>query len=308
MWGVANDVGFTGDAYQYSGIIPRLLAYAPGNVIDAGGDKIGLPDLDNAIAAAAGFRGVRGDPKLWLMGLKMKNVVDGLQTAVNIPLTEAELADGKIIMAAYNGVPILESDFIVPASTSTSPTDLAGAEDTGAGALPADEYFYNISSITVYGEQVAGTEDSTAVTGGSDAIDLTWTADANAVAYMIWRGLTTGNANLQLLDIIPALTYDAAGTVNGVVEAYTDDGSRTPVAVKPLSTGEENILLVNRNSRRGAAFIGNVDENGRPIDTLFRYVPLAQVKDTYDYMLKGYLAARLVHPNLVAMIRHAKLA
>jgi hypothetical protein len=308
LWGAANDVGFTGDAYQYSGIVPRMLAYAPGNVIDAGGNKISLPDLDNALAAATGFRGVRGDPKLWMMGIKMKNVVDGLQTAVNIPLTEAELADGKIIMAAYNGVPIMESDYVVPAATSTSPTDLAAAEDDGNGALPADQYFYNISSVTVYGEQIAGTEANATVTGGGDAIDLTWTADANAVAYMIWRGLATGNANLQLLDIVPALTYDAAGTVNGAVEAYKDTGARTPIAVKPLSSGEENIVLVNRNSRKGAAFVGKVDDMGRAISNLFSYVELARTKDTYDYMIKGYLALRLVHPNLVAMIRHAKLA
>lgn len=308
MWGAANDVGFTGDAYQYSGIIPRLFAYAPGNVVDAGGNKITLTDLDNAFAAAAGFRGVKTDPKVWLMGLKMRQVVDGLQTAVSIPLTEAQLADGKIVMNAYSGTPILESDFIVPASTSTSPTDLAAAEDNGNGALAADTYYYNISSVTIYGEQVAGTEDNVAITGGSDAVDLTWTADANAKLYMIWRGLATGNANLQLLDIIPAKTYDSAGTVTGSVATYKDTGARTPIAVKPLSAGEENILLVNRNARRGAAFVGKVDDMGRPVDNLFSYVELARIKDTYDYMLKGYLAARLIHPNLIAMVRHAKLA
>jgi len=38
------------------------------------------------------------------------------------------------------------------------------------------------------------------------------------------------------------------------------------------------------------------------------YVPLARVKDTYDYMIKSYLALKLPYPNLVAQIRHAKLA
>lgn len=308
LWGCANDIGFTGDAYQYSGIVPRIFAYAPANVIDAGGNKITLPDLDGAIEKAAGFRGVRTDPKLWLMSMGMKQVVDGLQTAVQLPLTQAELQDGKIVMSAYAETPIMESDFVKPAATSTSPTDLAAAEDDGAGTLAADEYFYNISSITLFGEQVAGTETSVTTVGGGDAVDLTWTADANAVLYLIWRGLATGNANLQLLDIIPALTYDAAGTVNGTVATYKDTGAKTPIAVKPLSAGEENIVLVNRNSSRGAAFLGKVDDMGRPIDNLFRYVELALVKDTYDYMVKGYLAARLVHPNLVAVVRHAKRA
>jgi len=308
LWGAANDIGFTGDAYQYSGIIPRVFAYAPGNVIDAGGDKITLPDLDAAFEAAANFRGIRQDPKMWMMSMGMKQVVDGLQTAVQLPLTQAELMEGKITMAAYADAPILETDFTRPAATSTSPSDLAVAEDDGNGALAADQYFYNISSVTIFGEQVAGGEDNATITGGSDAIDLTWTADANAVLYFIWRGLATGNANMELLDVIPALTYDAAGTVNGVVETYKDTGARTPIAVKPLSAGEENIVLVNRNSSRGAAFVGKVDDMGRQIDRLFSYVELAQVKDTYDYMVKGYLASRLVHPNLVAVVRHVKRA
>ena len=309
LWGCSSDVNFTGDAYQYTGIIPRVFAEkAATNVIDAGGNKVTLGDLDNALAASTGFRGVRGDPKMWMMGLPMRQVVDGLQTAVQLPLTKAELADGRIVMMTYAGIPIMESDFVAPAATSSSPADLAAVEDDGGGSLAADQYFYNISSVTLYGEQVVGTEANVTVTGGSDAIDLSWTADPDAVLYFIWRGLATGNANMQLLDIIPALTYDSAGTVNGAVETYKDTGTLTPKAVKPLSTGEQNIVLINRNPARGVAILGKVDDMGRPINSLFRYVELAQTKDTYDYMVKGYLAQRLINPELVAVIRHAKLA
>lgn len=309
LWGAASgESRWTGDAYQYSGILPLLFFEQPGNVVDGGGNKIALADLDEAMALATGFRGVRGDPKMWMMSLRMRQVVDGLQTAVQIPLTQSELDDGKIVMRNYDGVPIFETDYVAPASVSTSPTDLAAVEDDGAGALGADQYFYNISSVTLYGEQVAGTEANVTITGGSDAVDLTWTADPSAYAYMIWRGLATGNANLQLLDIIPAKTYDAAGTVNGTVATYKDTGARTPKAIKPLSAGEEQIVLINRNSERGAAFVGKVDDMGRPIDQLFRFVELARVKDTYDYMLKGYLALRLINPELVSVVRHVKRA
>ena len=308
LWGAANDVGFTGDAYQYSGLFARLAAYAPGNIIDGGGDKVSLDDLDAAYAAATGFRGVRQDPKVWLMGVRMKQVVDSLQTKVQIPLQSMELYDGKLVMGSYTGVPILESDYVVPAGTSTSPTDLGASEDDGAGTLAADQYFYNIASVTSYGEQVAGTEANVTTVGGSDAVDLSWTADANAHLYLIFRGLTTGNANLQLLDIVPAHTYDGDGTVSGTVTTYKDTGALTPVAIKPLSSGEQNIFLVNRNPRRGAAFVGKIDDMGRAIDRMFSFVELARVKDTFDYMIKGYLTARVVHPNLVSMVRHVTLA
>lgn len=307
MWGAADDIGFTGDPYQYTGIIPRLFAYAPGNVIDAGGNKIVLDDLDAVIAAAVGFRGVRGDPKLWLMGTRMKQIVDGLQSKVQIPLMEVVLADGKITMAAYDSIPILESDYIVPATVTSSPSDLTATKGAG-GTLADDEYFYVISSITMYGEQVASNEDSDTTSASDNLVDLAWTADGNALLYLVFRGLTTGNANLTLLDIIPALTYDGEGTVSGSVATYQDDGSRTQIAIKPLSDGEQNILMVNYNSVRGAAFLGKVDSMGRPTDKLFSFVELARVKDTFDYMLKGYLSSRLVHPNLLGMVRHAKLA
>lgn len=314
MWGTADDIGFTGDPYQYSGVIPRLMSYAPANVIDAGGNKITLDDFDAVIAKAAGFRGVRGDPKLWIMGTRMKQIVDGLQSKVQIPLTEAvlEVADGKIVMAAYDNIPILESDYIVPLDTTTSPA--ATATKAATGSLVDDEYFYVISSITMYGEQVAGTENSETTETTNNLVNVTWTADSNAVLYMIWRGLTTGNANMRLLDIIPALTYDGAGTVSGTVETYADDGSRDTNTgallqdLQPLSSGEQNILMVNYNPNRGAAFLGKIDDMGRPTDRLFSFVELARVKDTFDYMLKGYLSARLVYPNLLGMVRHAKLA
>ena len=312
MWGAADDIGFTGDAYQYSGLIPRLMSYAPSNIIDAAGAKISLDDMDQAIAKATGFRGVRGDPKIWLMGLRMKQVVDGLQSKVQIPLTEAVLADGKIVMAAYANVPMLESDYIVPEDTTTSPA--ATATKAAGGTLVDDEYFYVVSSITVTGEQVAGTENSETTETTNNHVNVTWTADPNALLYIIWRSLTTGNADMKLLDIIPALTYDANGTVNGTIEVYADDGSRDTgsgaslQAVRPLSSGEQNILLANYNPRRGGAYLGKIDDMGRQTDRLFSFVELARVKDTFDYMLKGYLSLRLVYPNLVSMIRHAKLA
>lgn len=306
LWGAADDIGFTGDAYQYSGIIPRMFSLAPENVIDAGGNKIELADLDAAIAKVAKFRQTRVDQRLWLMGINMKQVVDGLQTKVQLPLTTVELADGKIEMSAYGRAPIYETDFVVPEGTTTSPTVTATA--AAGGSLADDEYFYRISSVTMYGEQVAGVEDSATTATTNNSVDLTWSADANAYLYMIWRGLATGAGINTLLDIIPAKTYDANGTVNGTVTTYSDEGTRTAKGVKPLQSGEQNIALVNINPARGASFVGLVDDMGRPVDSLLSFVELGRVKDAYDYFLKSYQALKLVYPNLVSVVRHAKLA
>lgn len=306
LFGTADDIGFTGDPYQYSGILPRMYAYAPGNVIDAGGNKVTLDDMDQALAKAAGFRQVRNDPRVWIMGLRMKQVVDGLQTKVSLPLQDAILDDGKIIMPAYAGAPIYESDSVVPEGTTTSP-DATHATAAG-GALADDTYSYQIASVTMYGEQVHGTEGTDATTETTNnSVDMTWTADALALAYMIFRQ-DGGTGDYNLIDIIPALTYDAAGTVNGSVEAWSDEGVLSTIAVKPLEDGEQVIALINAKANRGGAYVGMVDDMGRQIGKLLSFVELARVKDSYDYMLKSYLAFKLVHPNVNAVIRHAKLA
>jgi len=305
MYGVSNDIGFTGDALQYTGFIPRIYAYAPQNVVDAGGDKITLTDLDSVISKAFGFRGAARDPRLWMMSKAMKLVVEGLQTRVQIPLRSLELYDGKLIMDSYADIPILETDYLKPATTSPSPTVSATAG--AGGTLPDAIYKYRISSVTMTGEQVAGAQDTATTATTNNSVALAWTADANAVQYMIWRGVGAGA--FALLDIIPAKTYDSNGTVNGVIQAYTDNGSKTAIAeVKPLEAGEQMIVLLNRNPRRGIGLLGKVDDMGRPVDTLFRYVDLARTKDTYDYMIKGYIAQRVVYPELMGIVRHAKLA
>lgn len=305
LFGTADDIGFTGDAYQYSGILPRIFSYAPGNVIDAGGDKISLDDLDAAIALIDQWREVKNDPQLFMMSVRMRQVVDGLQTRVQIPLTNVELGDGKIRMRAYDDRPIYESNYFKPAATTSSPT-VDGAPAAG-GALPDASWTYRIASVTAYGEQVAGTASAADVTATTNnSVDLTWTADPLAYEYMIFRSQDGGA--YQLLDIIPAFTYDSAGTVNGSVEAYSDEGAKTPKAIKPLEAGEQNILLLDTNPERGAAFVGLVDDMGDAVDQMVRFVELARTGDTYDYFLKSYLALRFVHPNLGAVIRHAKLA
>lgn len=312
MYGIADDIGFTGDAYQYSGFIPRIYAYAPENVIDAGGDKISLVDLDNAIEKAFGYRGAARDPRLWMMSKAMKLVVDGLQTRVQIPLGSLELFDGKITMASYADIPILETDYLKPASTTTSPSLVGGltASDTG-GSLAAADYNYRISSVTMTGEQVGGaaaSADVTVTTGTSGKVTLAWTADANAKSYMIFRRVG-GSGDYQLIDIIAAKTYDTAGTVNGSVESYVDTGAKSAITqVNPLESGEQMLVLINRNPNRGVAIMGKVDDMGQTTNTLFNYVDLARTKDTYDYMLKGYVASRVKYPQLMAVIRHAKLA
>ena len=303
LFGCSNDIGFSGDRYQYSGILPRLFAFAPGNIIDAGGAKVTLDMLDQAVAKAHKHRQTRNDPSMWLMGLRMKQVVDGLQTRYNIPLTGVTLNDGKIEMPAYYRRPIYETDSVTPEDNSPACTGAAGGDDEGE--LAAETYKYRIAKVTQYGEQVAGTASADVEADATHLhADLSWTGAADAKNYMIFR--KAGSGAYQLLDIIPALTYDADGKVNGKVETYTDLGNITPKAIEPLESGEEQIVLANINPNRGAAFMGKVDDMGRQLDRLVSYVELARTGDFYSYFLKSYLTLRFKFPNLMSVVRHVK--
>jgi hypothetical protein len=306
IYGCAADLAkFTGDAYQFSGILPYIFQYAPENVIDGAGAKIALDHMDQVLAIVRKYRQVRNDPGLWFMGIRMKQVVDGLQTKVQLPLQSVQYADGKIEMAGYGGAGILETEYMVPGTSSPTVTSALAAGGSFGDSIALT---HKISSITAWGECIAGTAGTQRTTGsGNNKVNLTWTHDADAKLYLVWRQVAT--ADFQLIDIIPALTYDADGTVNGTIEAYTDDGTKSAIAqVQPLATGEQTILYANINPNRGAAFMSKVDDMGRQLQNMIQYIELARVKDTYDFMLKSYLCLRMKYPNLFGCIRHVKLA
>lgn len=302
--GDESESGFTGDVYQTTGILPTIYKYAPENVYDAGGAVVTLAMLDELIASITKWRGTKRDPRLFLMSLKMKQVVDGLQTKVSLPLTNVEIADGRFVMRAYGDTPIFETDLLTPVATSPAVTGAVSAE---AGTLPAGDYEYRIAAVYMEGEQVAGASSGAVTLANPGAIDLAWTADDNAVLYMVFRS-DDGGASFGLIDIIPALTYAADGTPNGVVESYTDTGKALIDRVAPLEDGEEIIVIANLNPRRGVTFLGLIDDMGRPVNTLVRFVELARTKDSYDFFLKSYFAVAMKYRNMAAVYRRVKRA
>ena len=154
----------------------------------------------------------------------MKQIVDGLQTKIQIPLTSTVLNDGQIVMANYANSPIFETDYLAPEEINTSPSDLAGVAVAG-GTLNASVK-YRIASVTAFGEQVASAETDAIDATANKKVTLSWAADENAKLYHIFR--KDGTGAWKLLDITAALTYDAAGTVNGSVEEYVDAGAKPP--------------------------------------------------------------------------------
>ncbi len=303
---------FTGDAYQYSGAYPWFLkdAGTGAGLVDASGLTVTLLMLDTMLDNTKHlYANLRNDPYVFLMSPGMISKVSGLETRIQRDVQTIEY-EGGFVFATYKGVPLVPSGFVKPASTSTSPADLAAAQGgDSSGDLTDDTYYYAIASITKYGEQLAGAEANVTTNAGGAVqnVDLTWTADSNAMLYAIYRGLTTGFDNLELIDIIPALTY-ASGVATGTVETYDDitDITATYTNVFPMTTPEETIFLLNLSTENGLSRPVLSPTLGDPIADLINYIPIPVSDDTHAFRLKSYHALQMPWGASCAMTRRVK--
>jgi hypothetical protein len=305
------------DAYQFDGVEAYLLndttaktAYtAGGNMYDVGA-ALTLTHLDNAIDRVSNFRGSIQDRWIALMSKEMISRVSGLQTRVSRQINRIEY-EGGFVMESYRGVGLYPCNLVKPAGTTTSPTVTATA--AAGGSLSDLQRYYAISSVTLNGEQMPGTADDATTATTNNSVDLTWTADANAKLYKVWRGTTSTVADMTLMAVIPALTYDASGNVTGATTTWSDEGTITPnSAVKPLaaaSGADEQVYFINvSKNERGARIMGAVSPLGDPLENYINYVPLATTGPHLRYFLEAFLALKIAYPTNFLQMRRAKLA
>lgn len=300
--------GDTTDSYQFKGVDAFVRGDSTArtdNVFDLN-SVVTLTDLDNMLDAVEGFRGLERDPKMFIASPQMISKITGLQTKIQRTVQEVEF-EGGFRMATYRGVPLVPSGFVRPSTTTTSPAVTATA--AAGGSLADDEWFYRIASVTMYGEQLIGDEDSATTATTNNSVALTWTADASAKLYKIYRGTATGADNMSLIATIPAKTYNADGSVNTNVAAFTDDGSYTALSkFVPLSSGEESIFLVNGNRNRGAEIVGGLSPIGDPVDNFITFTELARVKSTFDYMIEAFMALKVPYPTVHSISRRVRIS
>ena len=304
----------TADSYQPNGVVTEMIANSTAKLTLAAGGNIldmnavfSLTYFDNMIDRAQGHRNGKKDRLIALMSREMISKVSALQTRVTRDVQTVAF-EGGFEMASYRGVGLLPSDLLVPLATTTSPA--VTATKGAGGSLADDEYFYVLSSVTLAGEQIHGTEDSDTTETTNNSVDLTWTADTTARLYYVYRGLTTGAANLSLLAVIAAKTYDGVGNLSSTKEAWSDEGTATAVAsMIPMIASTQNIYLLNIDpGERGMKWLGAVSPLGDPIDQFFTYTPLATVNSAFRYMIEGFIAPKIPYPTVLVIGRRAKLA
>lgn len=302
-----NDV----DSYQFNGLDTYIAEDSTaqksinngGNILNVDGAG-SLAHLDAMIDQVETYRGTMNDQKIFIMTPQMISYVTGLQTRINREVQTVEF-EGGFRMSTYRDIPLYPSGFLRPLATTTSPTVTATA--AAGGSLVDDEWFYGISSVTSYGEQLMGTTDSATTATTNNSVDLTWTADPDANLYKIWRGTADGADNMQLLTVIAAKTYNSDGEVTGSVEAWSDEGTLTPVAaIEPLATGEESVFLTNISEVNGLKMLGKINVMGESMNNWLTYIPLAPRKSALEYLVESFMSVQCAYPTLHAVARRIK--
>lgn len=277
------------------------------NITDHNG-VVTLKLLDDMIDAATGYRGAQNDPAIFMASKAMVSKITGLQTLARIPVTTMEF-EGGLRMESFRHYPLLETDYLKSPASVIS--DLAGAAAAG-GSLADDEYFYKIAAIHENGEQTASNEDSATTATTNNSVALTWTADPNALLYKIYRGLTTGDANLSLLTTIAAKTRDSAGKITGTVAAFTDDGSFTAPtgggSRRPHTATDEAIFFINLNPDRGASLVSLINAQGERVDNLISFLQLALTRSSFDFLMESFAALQVPWEKLHAESRRVRIS
>lgn len=277
-----------------------------------------LSFLDEMIDANIRKNGA-GHSKVLMMSPEMQSLVSRLLTNVRLmqgnagTLGHVEI-NGGWRLATYRDIPILPvADMGGKVAMGTVTID-----KTGVGTVPAGDYFFEVSAITLDGESPACTEVTETLSGSTNSLKLEWTPVANASYYRIYCGKTTTSE--KLVAVIPAQTYDGVGTyvseVSGV-EFTTDPSVKNPT-MKLVASGTftqptladtvtdamsndlpiiatggvypETVMLWDLDKYQGLGKVPYTNVGGDKFGGLVTMTPLAITDDNIPFMVKSYLA------------------
>lgn len=279
-----------------------------------------LAFLDEMIDANIRKNGA-GHNKVLMMSPEMQSLVSRLLTNVRLmqgnagTLGHVEI-NGGWRLATYRDIPILPV-----ADMGNARSDAMGTVTlvkTGTGTVPAGDYFFQVSAITLDGETLACAEVTDTWADSVHSAKLTWEAVENASYYKIYCSKTTSTE--KLVAVIPACTYDGTGTyvseVTGV-EITTDPSVKNPT-LKLVATGSfdqptitasvtdamaddlplvatggiapETVMLWDLDKYQGLGKVPYTNVGGDKFGGLVTMTPLAITDDNIPFMVKSYLA------------------
>lgn len=303
--------------YSFDGL-DKIIKTNRINEVRGGVVPTDLSFLDDMIDANIRKNGA-GHNKVLMMSPEMQSLVSRLLTNVRLmqgnagTLGHVEI-NGGWRLATYRDIPILP---VADMGGNKVAIGTVTLDATGSGSIPAGDYFFQVSAITLDGETVAS-EEVTATIGSNKSAKLQWTAVENASYYRIYCSKTTGTE--KLVAVIPACTYDGTGTyvsdVTGV-EFTTDPSVKNPT-LKLVATGSftdpnitasvtdamandlplvatggvipETVILWDLDKYQGLGKVPYTNVGGDKFGGLVTMTPLAITDDNIPFMVKSYLA------------------
>lgn len=275
----------------YAGVVPTNLNF-----------------LDEMIDRNIELQG-EGHDRVFFMSPRMLSLVSQLLTNVRLNqglvagLTQVNIGGGWRLNA-YRDIPIIVSSAFRP--MPTGPMGVVGtATATTGGTIAAGDYFFSVAPVGYNGEELPSAEATQTTTGTTSTVTLTWTRPATMAPlyYKIYATDTTGLANHRLVRVIPAFTYDAAGTITGDNEEYifTTDPLTADATVPafmatdpPLGSAagvpNEVVALIDLDEYQGMGKLPYTNTGGSRFGGLVTMQPLAQTDDNLPFLIKSYAA------------------
>lgn len=295
------------DEYTFGGW-DRLISTNRINEAFAGTVPTTLGFLDEMIDRNIERQG-EGHDKAFLMSGRMLSKISQLLTNVRLNqglvggLTQVNIGGGWRLNA-YRDIPIIVTSATRPQATTPMGTVTATAAGSGSG-ITNDTWYFMVAPVTYNGEELPSAE-ATETTSSSDTVTLTWTKPTTIqpLYYKIYAGTATGGANLKLVGMTSAFTYDASGTITGDVESYvfTADPDTRVAAEVPAHMADdvpmgasggvpnESVFLIDLDEYQGLGKLPYTNTGGSRFGGLVTMQPLAQTDDNLPFLIKSYLA------------------
>jgi len=290
------------------------------NEAQGGAVPSSLGFLDDMIDVNLEYQG-GNHKKVLLMSPKMQSLVSRLLTNVRLNqgtaggLTPVEI-EGGWRLSAYRDIPILPVSGMAPRGKMGA---LTPATATSGGTIAADTYQFRVAYVDYNGESEASDRASQATTGSASTLTLAWAAVPGAFYYKVYAFKGTSGINEKLVAVIPAQTYDSAGTfvadVTGCVFT-TNPGAANPtltlsatggVLAGPtasvpagmqndlplVSTGgvkPETVILWDLDKYQGLGKVPYTNSGGDRFQGLVTMVPLAVTDDNLPFLIRSYMA------------------
>lgn len=281
LWGNATSTA-SGVYPEFDGLdtIVSTFSGTQQNAIDNSTVNFGLGVLDNIIDMVEQNVAMPVENTDWMFVVSptVNSRIAQLLTNQQRYNDKVEIAPG-LVVGSYRNVPLVKSSFLAPRSNQMG-TVVATTASTG-GNLAAGAWRYQIAPIVSrFGEILASTEVVTStLTGSTNVVTLSFTPFNNggtplgvegntAQVYKVFRSTANGAATtttlLGYVDATVGLSSDGVTPV--VATSIVDDGinlipkngstgpgvntayTGTNTAIKPLTTGQQSIYLISRDS------------------------------------------------------------